>query len=372
MAIFFGPNESPIMAVELAAPEAEAESSFAAALAHENESASATAVADAPADKTMPLPDAFEGTAATDDEKYEPEPYKTDIDADDDTPPFERVDDQGRAIKSEPTAEATAAAAAAMPEHLLAAAAAFDIDVKEFSTAAHLEGAIAAHTKFLGKLLPQGTEVKQPETVAPVVDKKPEPVAAPAAAVAGDLKLDLSAFDPDLHAGLQPLVALVNAQHRELADLKAQVSKAIPQVESLADQSQRQRHQQTVETFDNTIEKLGKAWEPVFGSGTESAVDRKSEGFVNRAKTFQLAAVIQQTKAKAGEPVSFAKAAEMAAHALFPNQLKSIARQEVTEAVRNRQGQFINRPTKRVPGPEDPETKALSNLKARMKAMSDE
>lgn len=113
------------------------------------------------------------------------------------------------------------------------------------------------------------------------------------------------------------------------------------------------------EQFDNAVNGLGEKWSETFGKGTHRDLDPSTPAFANRAQLFEATQVINQgRKAQGLAPLPVDQVVQWGLRASFPQQLQTHATQQLQGKVRNRQGQFVARPTARKEKPLSAEERA--------------
>lgn len=197
-----------------------------------------------------------------------------------------------------------------------------------------INAALIARAEKAGLMREAAEQFRNPDSLERVLktlegkaadpEQKPADADAPAT---DEVELDPELYDPEL-------ISAFKAQGNRIKALESRLAE-----QGQATQSSR---------IDQMVDGLGKDYGDLLGSGPRSAMDPKSEQFVNRAKIDDEMETIKaglQSRGKTvpGENDLFKKAVQ----SLFGDKTEAIARRKVSQQLNERSRKFIGRPSGR-------------------------
>jgi hypothetical protein len=162
------------------------------------------------------------------------------------------------------------------------------------------------------------------------------------------VNLDKDAYgEPLLEFGGQ-VAEVVNSLHAQNARLEAELQ------EIRAEYDARREREETVE-FDRFFGGLGDEYKSIVGEGGISDINHSSAEFLVRQQVVINSRLLEREFQESGMPVPAPDQLRMMALRMAAgDQTDRIAREQVTEQLRNEQGQFISKPTSREAAPLSP------------------
>lgn len=177
-------------------------------------------------------------------------------------------------------------------------------------------------------------------------------------------------FDPEVmglldqlnnHYGTQVEQLMGKLQAREAADSERE---AVQQTQRLASE------------VDTVLTKMGKEYESIFGSAPVTDLKDGSQELTNREKVYQEVVLMLGAYHQAGRPVSSVKVlVERTARGLFAESATKAAKNNLRNAIRDRQGRIVSVPTERgIPErrpatPKQRDQKTLAMIDSKLKAL---
>jgi len=171
-----------------------------------------------------------------------------------------------------------------------------------------------------------------------------------------ELKLNKDLMDPEVAAALE-------AMHAHYEETVAGLQTKLDGVEGF---HRAKAHEEFSQQFDTWIDELGDGYKPVFGKGRGDQVSKREQKA--RVEVIQemdaLAAGYNQT----GRKVPGAKTLfERAVRQLHGDKAETVVRRRVSQQLRDRQGQYVARPSHRKTNQLRGEALAIANLTNRMR-----
>lgn len=254
-------------------------------------------------------------------------------------------------------------------------------EVKSFGSRDKLQHAMRLIDREFSNI---GRQLRTPQQNAPNQQTPSQESAAPQSSTSAaapalskyELKLDPDSFDPDTLKAFQDMNEHYNSTveklHNELLrerERTAAMDQQFGAITSQQQQAEAARIEQEMEAFFNG---LGDEWKDTFGKGDYRELISVNPTVVqNRAKLFEEMENIRIGQEARGRSVSSRdELRQRALRSAFGDNLKTIARKELTSKVQERQSQQIARPSGRNKAPASSKDKALAFIAEQMKGMT--
>ena len=199
----------------------------------------------------------------------------------------------------------------------------------------------------------QTQPAQQPAAKAP---QAPQPQPEPT----GEFEFKLPArdmMDPDLYDALDGM-----HKHYQRRDAERE-----QRIASLEDNYRQSQELATAQMSDAFFEGLGEEFASLFGQGPTSELSPDAPEFLNRDKVLEAADLLEAGYRSRGQrPPSDKVLLRKALDLTFSDQTKQIVRNEINGQLRNRRGQFTNKPTQRRAQPLTGEAAQIAAMRDRM------
>lgn len=288
-------------------------------------------------------------------------------------------DDESDDGPTEPNAPSTPGAAAksgsapaadAMPEDLVAEAAAYGLDKAHFPNAQALRAAVTAFDKqvatwgraaITGEGQPGATSTgQQPATPPAAQAKVTEVISPPSKPSRFDFSKIVDNFDPELVNVLKSIDEFHEQQRTALEQRFQSVEERYRQADEAA----------TEQRLDAFFDGLGEEYATIFGKGAGRALNPESAELKERGKVLEAADLLCAGYASRGQqPPSEDVLLKKALQLVHGDKADQLATKRITSQVRDRQGQFTARPTQQPPKPVGGDTEAIRKIASKMKAL---